>query len=219
MTKIKFCGMTRARDAALAVELGASHIGVIFAESSRRVTVEQAREVFATSADARRVGVFGRAGISSEEVIRHAKELGLDVLQLHGGFLPEDVVRLRDDFDGELWTVIPVDQRAAVLPDGWDKLADVSDALLIDTSVRGVTGGTGTAFDWKAAAPEIRRAAAQIPIVLAGGLNAENVGEAIAILHPGTVDVSSGIESAPGIKDPARMRAFADAVVSASIVW
>lgn len=218
MTKIKFCGMTRARDAALAAELGASHVGVIFAESSRRVTAEQARDVFAASGDLRRVGVFGHAGIAAEEVLGHARDLRLDVLQLHGGFLPDDVMRLRDGFDGELWTVIPVDQHAAGLPDGWDRLADVSDALLIDTSVRGASGGTGTPFDWNASAPSIRRAAAQIPIVLAGGLNPENVVEAIEILRPGMVDVSSGIESAPGMKDPARMRAFADAVLSASIV-
>jgi phosphoribosylanthranilate isomerase len=219
MTKIKFCGMTRARDAALAAELGASHVGVIFAESRRRVTVAQATEVFAASGDAKRVGVFGHAGFSSEKLLRHATDLRLDVLQLHGSFLPEDLVRLRDDFEGQLWAVLPVDQHEAKLPEGWDSLADVSDALLIDTSVRGSSGGTGTAFDWKAAAPSIRRAAAQIPIVLAGGLNAENVREAISTLRPGTVDVSTGIESAPGIKDPARMRAFADAVVSASIVW
>ena len=210
--------MTRPRDAALAAELGASHIGVIFAESKRRVTAEQAGEVFASAGGAKRVGVFGHAGASSEVIIRHEKDLRLDVLQLHGGFLPGDVVRLRDDFDGELWTVVPIDQLAGVLPEGWDSLADVSDALLIDTSVRGVSGGTGMPFDWNAAAPSIFRAAAQIPIVLAGGLNAGNVGEAIATLRPGTVDVSSGIESAPGIKDPSRMRAFADAVVSASIV-
>jgi phosphoribosylanthranilate isomerase len=218
MTRIKFCGMTRPSDAALAAELGASHVGVIFAESSRRVTLEQASEIFAASGAAKRVGVFGHAGTSSEEVIRCARDLRLDVLQLHGGFLPEEVARFRDDFDGELWTVVPIDQHETTLAEGWDDLADVSDALLIDTSVRGVSGGTGVPFDWTAAAPSIRRAAAQIPIVLAGGLNAENVGEAIATLRPGTVDVSSGVESAPGIKDPARMRAFADAVGSASIV-
>ena len=210
--------MTRPRDAALAAELGASHVGVIFAESPRRVTVEQASEVFALAGDAKRVGVFGHAGISSEMVIRHAKDLRLDVLQLHGGFLPTDVVRLRHDFDGELWAVVPIDRLAGELPEGWDGLAEVSDALLIDTSVRGVSGGTGVRFDWKAAAPSILRAASRIPIVLAGGLNAGNVGEAIATLRPGTVDVSSGVESAPGVKDPFRMRAFADAVVSASIV-
>jgi phosphoribosylanthranilate isomerase len=151
-------------------------------------------------------------------VIRCARDLHLDVLQLHGGFLPAEVSRFRDDFDGEIWTVVPIDQHAMTLESGWGDLADVSDALLIDTSVRGVSGGTGVAFDWNATARSIRRAAARIPIVLAGGLNAENVAEAIATLRPGTVDVSSGVESAPGIKDPGRMRAFADAVVSASIV-
>ena len=218
MTKIKFCGMTRAIDAALASELGASHVGVIFAESPRRVSVEQAAEVFAAAAGVRRVGVFGHAGSAPEEIVRRARELRLDVLQLHGSFTTEDLVRLRDDFDGELWPVIPVDENATELPSGWDILADVSDALLLDTSVRGRSGGTGRTFDWTAAADAVRKAAAQIPVILAGGLNSGNVGNAIAVLNPAIVDVSSGIESSPGIKDPALMRAFADAVVSASIV-
>ena len=218
MTKIKFCGMTRASDAAVASELGASHVGVIFAESPRRVTIEQAAEVFAAATGARRVGVFGHAGATPGEIIRHARDLRLDVLQLHGSFIAADIVRLRDDFDGELWPVIPVDENATELPSGSDVLADVSDALLLDTSVRGRSGGTGKTFDWTAAADAVRKASARIPIVLAGGLNAGNVGNAIRALHPAIVDVSSGIECAPGIKDPDLMRAFADAVVSASIV-
>lgn len=218
MTKMKFCGMTRASDAALARELGASHIGVIFAESPRRVTIEQAAELFADATGVRRVGVFGHAGSTPEEIIRHGRDLRLDVLQLHGSFTTSDIVRLRDDFDGELWPVIPVDQTATQLPPGWEMLADVSDALLLDTSIRGKSGGTGKTFDWTAAADAVRKASAQIPVVLAGGLTARNVAKAIATLHPAIVDVSSGIEISPGIKDPDLMRAFADAVVSASIV-
>ena len=218
MTKIKFCGVTRASDAVVASDLGASYVGVIFAESQRRVTIAQAAEVFAAASGVRRVGVFGHAGSAPEEIIRHARDLRLDVLQLHGSFTTADIARLRDDFDGELWPVIPVDEQATELPSGWAFLADVSDALLLDTSLGGRSGGTGKTFDWTAAADAIRKASAQIPVVLAGGLTAANVGNAIAVLHPSTVDVSSGVESAPGIKDPALMRAFADAVVSASIV-
>ena len=218
MKKIKFCGVTRASDAVVARDLGAAYVGVIFAESPRRVTIEQAAEVFAAAVGVRRVGVFGHAGSAPEEIIRHARELRLDVLQLHGSFTTADIVRLRDDFDGELWPVIPVDEKATELPSGWDILADVSDALLLDTSVRGTSGGTGKTFDWFAAADAVRKASAQIPVGLAGGLNAANVGNAIAVLHPAIVDVSSGVESAPGVKDPGLMRTFADAVVSASIV-
>lgn len=218
MTKIKFCGVTRPSDAALASELGASYVGVIFAESRRRVTVEQAAEIFSAAGSAKRVGVFGHAAMSAAEISRYARDSQIDVMQLHGSFSPEDIVRMRDDFEGELWAVVPVDETASALPQGWDILADVSDALLLDTSVRGVSGGTGKPFDWLAAAPSIRHAALQLPIVLAGGLNPGNVGDAISALHPTVVDVSSGVESAPGIKAPSLMRAFADAVVSASIV-
>ncbi len=218
LTRIKFCGVTRTSDAALAGELGASYVGVILAESRRRVTIEQASEVFAAADTVKRVGVVGHAGMTPSEIIQHARDLRLDVLQLHGAFAAEEIVRLRDDFDGELWAVVPVDETASALPEGWDLLADVSDALLLDTSVRNTSGGTGKCFDWRAVAPSVRHASVRLPIVLAGGLNAENVGNAIATLHPLTVDVSSGVESAPGIKDPGLMRAFAHAVVSASIV-
>lgn len=216
MTRIKFCGVTRTSDAALAGELGASYVGVILAESRRRVTLEQASEVFAAADAVMRVGVVGHVGMKPAEIIRHARDLRLDVLQLHGGFAADEIVRLRDDFDGELWAVVPLDETASALPEGWEVLADVSDALLLDTSVRGINGGTGRRFDWDAAAPSVRQAAVQVPIILAGGLNAENVADAIATLHPLAVDVSSGIESAPGVKDPVLMRAFAHAVVSAS---
>jgi len=218
MTKIKFCGVTRPADAALASELGASYVGVIFAESPRRVTIERAAEVFSAAGAAKRVGVFGHGAMSSAEIVRYARDSRLDVMQLHGSFTPEEIVRMRGDFEGELWAVVPVDETASALPEGWDILADVSDALLLDTSVRGVSGGTGKPFDWRAAAPGLRQASVQLPIVLAGGLNPGNVGDAITALHPAVVDVSSGVESAPGIKAPHLMRAFADAVVSASIV-
>lgn len=217
MTKVKFCGVTRPADAALASELGASYVGVILAESRRRVTIERAAQIFSAAGVAKRVGVFGHV-MSSGEIVRHARDSQLDVIQLHGSFTPEEIIRMRDDFEGEIWAVVPVDEMLSALPEGWDILADVSDALLLDTRVRGVTGGTGKAFDWRAAAPSIRPASVQLPIVLAGGLNPENVGEAITALHPTVVDVSSGVESAPGIKSPDLMRAFADAVVSASIV-
>ncbi len=218
MTKIKFCGMMRAQDVALAGELGASHVGVIFAESPRRLTLQQAKEVLQSSGELKRVGVFGHAGQPLVDITLSAREAQLDVLQLHGNFSSDDIVRLRQDFDGDLWAVVPVDSETGDFAEGWERLADVVDALLVDTSVRGNTGGTGRPFDWELSAPVVRHAASLVPIILAGGLQPDNVRAAIDALHPAIVDVSSGVESSTGIKDAALMRAFADAVVSSSIV-
>ena len=218
MVRMKFCGMTRPVDAAFAGELGASYVGAVFAESPRRVTVAEAREIFAGASGVRRVGVFGHATISSPEIIRAARELRLDVMQLHGCFAPDEVARLRDYFDGEMWAVLAVEESRVTFPEDWEMIADAADAIVFDTSVRGASGGTGRVFDWTAAAPAIKRAASQATIVLAGGLNPANVATGIRLLHPAIVDVSSGVESSPGIKDHGLMRAFADAVVSASIV-
>ena len=218
MTKIKFCGMTRSTDAAKASELGASHVGVIFAESGRRVTTEQAREVLDSAEGLKRVGVFGPARGAIPAMIRTSRIADLDVIQLHGSFSPDDITHLRSDFDGEVWAVVPVDSVTGALPESWEEIADVADAFLVDSRVGLATGGTGRPFPWEAAAASIHRAAGMLPVILAGGLNPSNVAQAIKILRPSIVDVSSGVESSPGIKDPALMQAFAEAVVAASIV-
>lgn len=216
MTRIKFCGVTRGSDAAQAAALGASHIGVILTESPRRMTPLQARAVFAAAPGPRRVGVFRHLPLS--DLLNDASAADLEVLQLHGRFTPDEMALLREGFDGELWSVIPMDGRHPGIPENWLDLADITDALVLDTSVRGMTGGTGATFDWKAAEPFVREAATRTTIVLAGGLTPSNVADAIRTLAPGVVDVSSGVETAPGVKDPALMRAFADAVRAASIV-
>ncbi len=125
---------------------------------------------------------------------------------------------LREAFDGEIWLVIPVDPDRPELPENWLELSDHADGLLFDTRVQGETGGTGRTFAWDKAAPLISQVSSQIRVILAGGLSASNVGEAIATVRPGIVDVSSGVELSPGVKDHSLMRAFAEAVHSASIV-
>lgn len=216
MTRIKFCGLTRPQDAELASALGASYGGVILSESARRVSPAAASELFMAAPALRRVGVFRHRPVA--EVISEAIQIGLDAVQLHGRSRIEEIDQLRESFDGEIWAVFPFDAVSPGLPELWSETADRVDAVLVDTSAGGRTGGTGVTFDWELALPLVRNIAARTELIVAGGLTPLNVAQAIRTLSPGVVDVSSGVESAPGVKDPSSMKAFAEAVRSASIV-
>lgn len=216
MTSIKFCGLTRPEDAAFAVELGASHVGVIFAHSPRQSTVTRAREILAeVGSHTKKVGVF--AGSSAGEIARIAQEVALDAVQLHGAPCTSLVHDVRENFGGEIWSVVAVGS-SVIAAKALLQAAGHSDRILLDTAVRGRTGGTGVSFDWDAMAASISSMPREVPLILAGGLNPSNVAAAIASLRPAMVDVSSGVESGPGIKDHKLMQAFAEAVHSASIV-
>lgn len=209
--EVKFCGITRADDAAEAARLGASYVGAIFAGGPRAVDPAVAAENFAGLAGGvRRVGVFGRS--DAAEIARIAGAARLDIVQLHGDPVVEDVHAVRDQVEAAVWAVVRID--AATLPPTVDGLARSADALLLDARVAGALGGTGTRLDWEALSEPVARLRERVPvtIILAGGLAPENVGRAIEALHPDAVDVSSGVERAPGIKDHERMRAFMDAV-------
>ncbi len=207
--EIKFCGLTRAADAEYAASLGAAYVGVIFAESPRRVDPGAATAVLAgVRRRASTVGVFGPATV--ETIVAVASEVGLDVVQLHGDPTPSAVEGVRPKFGGAVWAVVRIADGA--LPDSAAELLTVADALVLDAKVAGQLGGTGQSFDWGAIAQTLDRRRARARLVLAGGLSPENVADAVRIITPDVVDVSSGVESAPGIKDHARMRAFRDAV-------
>ena len=207
--ELKFCGMTRDIDVGYAASLGAAYVGVIFAESVRRVDPAQAAQVLATArGNAKTVGVFGPASI--EDVATVAADVALDAVQLHGDPSPGVVERLRPFFGGEVWAVVRI--AGAALPEHATALFNVADAVVLDAKVSGHLGGTGTSFDWESVAKTLERQRIRARLVLAGGLNPENVARAVSIVAPDIVDVSSGVESAPGIKDHARMRAFSDAV-------
>jgi len=216
VTKIKFCGLRKPADAAHAASLGATYGGVIMTRSIRQVSADDAREIFSAAPALQRVGVVGRDPIS--HILKTAERSELDILQLHGNFTPEDCAQIRQEFDGELWCVLGIEETESRGHDSWKDLADSADALVLDTAVRGKTGGTGRKFNWDNAAPQVSEMSREIPIVLAGGLNPENVATAISTLHPAVVDVSSGVESSPGVKSHEMMTAFARAVLSASIV-
>ncbi len=212
-TEIKFCGLTRPADAGAAARSGATYLGVILAESPRRLTPEAARTVLDAgttgpgASRARRVGVFGP--VEADEIGRIASLVQLDVVQLHGDPSPADVDAVRAHFNGDVWAVLRLD--GVSLPATAHELATVSNGLVVDAKAPGALGGTGRALDWRGLASALAGIRDQAPLVLAGGLTPENVARAIATLSPDVVDVSSGIESAPGIKDHVKMRAFAEA--------
>ncbi len=208
---IKICGLTREQDAKLAESLGARFLGGIRAGGPRMLSVAEWRQVLGEPRPGvTRVGVLG--AMAPQAVVAEARALGADVVQWHGD--PDAAgVRLVVAQGVRVWPVLRVsgDQ----LPRAAWELAAVSDALVLDAKVPGQLGGTGVALDWEALAADVRRWRSEYPavqLVLAGGLHALNVRRAVALLSPDVVDVSSGVELAPGIKDPERMRAFVDAV-------
>ena len=211
MTEIKFCGMTRPEDARHAATLGARYVGVIFAESPRQLTDDQARQVLdLVPMGVSRVGVFGDA--KPEQIAMRAEKLGLDVVQLHGDPKPRTITRVRKNWHGRVWAVQRIN--GADVPATASDLFDAADAIVLDSRVADKLGGTGVVLPWD----ELRDRIAAIRtsrtrLVLAGGLNPENVRRAIESLTPDVVDVSSGVESSAGVKDHDKMRAFRDAVM------
>ncbi|MBN2247566.1 MAG: phosphoribosylanthranilate isomerase [Coriobacteriia bacterium] len=204
-TRIKICGLTRPEDAAAAVAAGADALGVILAPSKRRVTFDQAAAVFAGVPPlVARVGVFVDA--HADDVWEAVARLGLTAVQFHGDEAPEMCEA----------APVPVIKALRVGP-GFDpsvaeRYRGVVSALLLDTLVAGEKGGTGKAFGWHDVAG---RLPAWAPVLLAGGLGPDNVAEAIGVLRPFAVDVSSGVEQAPGVKDHRLIERFVSAVHTA----
>jgi phosphoribosylanthranilate isomerase len=203
-TRIKFCGMTRLEDVRAAVALGVDAVGVVLTDKSRRYAgIERAREIrMALPPFVDLVALFmdDMPGFIAEAVAA----VQPDLLQFHGSETAQDCVRYRVPY-----------LRAVAMGGGVDP-AEVMHAhpaasgFVLDGHAAGEQGGSGKTFDWAAAVRAFTK-----PVVLAGGLTTHNVGAAIRTMRPHAVDVSSGIESAPGIKDAAKLRAFVDAVRTA----
>lgn len=201
MTRIKVCGITRVEDAQVAARAGASAIGMVFWPASpRAVAVDTARAIVAAlPAGVPAIGVFVNQPV--EEINEVVDAAGLFGVQLHGDEPPDMIPRIKR----------PVIRAARA-----DAISAIEElpahvTVLLDAVDPERRGGTGRTIDWMAAAEIARRR----PVVLAGGLTAANVGEAIGVVHPYAVDVSSGVEIAPGIKDHDRIREFIDAVTRA----
>ena len=209
--EVKVCGLTRAEDAEFADAAGAAYLGVIFAGGPRERSPVAARATLA-GRRAKRVGVF--ASQSESEIADIASVVGLHVVQLHGEADPDRIRAVRAATGLEVWAVVRTAD--GVLPERVDDVADAADALLIDALVPGALGGTGRVVPWSRLGESLDAMAVGHRIVLAGGLTPENVAEAISYVSPMIVDVSSGVESAPGVKEPARIRAFIAAVRATS---
>jgi phosphoribosylanthranilate isomerase len=205
--EVKVCGLTQPADSRAAAELGARYVGVIFAGGPRRLDAARARDVLdAAGAAVQRVGVFG--GSEPSEIARTIREARLDIAQLHDDPSVDDVRAVRDASGAKIWAVVRV--KGALSVSELHALWAAADALVLDSKLSGMLGGTGSPFDWIAARAATADHAA--PLVVAGGLTAANVARAIEALSPNIVDVSSGVESSPGIKDRSRISDFMDAV-------
>jgi phosphoribosylanthranilate isomerase len=197
--RVKICGLTRPQDVDAAIAAGADILGFVFTESPRRIGIELARRLIAdVPAGILRVGLF--LDQDHDEVTGVVNAVSLDLLQFHGKETEEQC-----NAYGLPWlkaVAMTNENSASEAEENYPGAA----GLLLDSHGQGEKGGTGRVFDWSMTKP------LQKPVWLAGGLNPDNVTTAIRVVRPYAVDVSSGVESAPGIKDAARMQAFVRAV-------
>jgi phosphoribosylanthranilate isomerase len=201
MTRIKCCGMTRTEDALLAARLGADAIGLVFtARSKRQVTLARAREIIAALPPF--VATVALFMDDDADLVRQVIEkVQPTLLQFHGSETDDWCMQ----FGRPFLKAIAMGDGAAALP----RLRDYPHAagLLLDGHGFGEAGGSGKAFDWSLLPGELTQ-----PVILAGGLHAGNVADAVRLLRPWAVDVASGVESSPGVKDPDKLAAFIHAV-------
>ena len=204
VTKVKFCGITSVGDAERAAELGAWAVGLNFWPGSPRRCPPGVSAAIATALRRRTevVGVFVNATL--DVVARTAEETGLTLLQLHGEEGPSFCAEVARRTGCKVIKAVRVHSGAEI-----QALAQFhTDYHLLDTYVPGRPGGTGETFAWELAGAH----RGNVPLILSGGLTPENVAEAIGRVRPFAVDVASGVELAPGRKDPARLEAFVEAV-------
>ncbi len=200
-TRVKICGITRVEDAVSAVNAGADAIGLVFyAQSPRFVTIEQAQEIVAaTPPFVSVVGLFVNATKTEIEAV--LSKVRLDILQFHGDESAHDCEQIK----------MPYYKAIRVKPDTnllqYEVEFSSAKALLLDAHSDVAFGGTGLTFDWSLIPKNLSK-----PVVLAGGLTADNVASAIQQVQPYAVDVSGGVEMTKGIKDAAKIAAFMRAV-------
>ena len=206
LIRTKICGITRPEDGQEAARLGVDAIGLVFyPPSPRHVSLDQARAIVAALPPfVTVVALFVDPSVAEVEAVLHA--VPVDVLQFHGEESPDfcrqfarpylKAVRVRPSLDLLQYAAHYAGARG----------------LLADAFVPGMAGGTGATFDWSLHPPNL-----PLPLILSGGLDPSNIAAAVAAVRPAAVDISSGVESAKGIKDPALMAAFIGAVQHVSV--
>jgi phosphoribosylanthranilate isomerase len=204
--RTKICGVTRPEDVAVVARAGADAVGTVAdvpVDTPREVSVDEAASLLATAPPfCSTVLVTMPADVDA--AVDVAGRVGPDVLQVHGEFAPGELAGLRERVDARLVPVVPGDgslDRVRALAD-----ADAVDAVLLDTPTDSGAGGTGETHDWTAAREVVGDV--DLPVVLAGGLDPDNVARAVRTVRPFGVDVASGVEAAGGVKDPAAVEAF-----------
>lgn len=205
-TRVKICGITNVNDAVTAVESGADAIGLVFyAPSPRAVAIDQAAEIVsAIPAFVSTVALFVNA--NAELVDNVLNLVRPSLLQFHGDESPTECASYHQDFI----KAIRVNDDTNLIQYAEDYKS--AKGLLLDTYTKGVPGGTGQSFDWTLIPEDL-----PMPVILAGGLNASNVGAAISQVNPYAVDVSGGVEHSKGIKDTAKIKAFIQQVNQVSV--
>ena len=208
---VKICANTSLEDAQLAAEAGADAVGFVFAPSPRRVTVEQVAAIVVNlPVELEKIGVFVDASL--EQICATARACGLTGVQLHSDVDAHLTSRVRDELGASMRIVRVVHFREGADEQAAAMAADPNtDAVLVDSRTAAAVGGTGLTFDWTRARAGLFSDARTKRFIAAGGLNPENVAEAIATLRPWGVDVVSGVEAAPGRKDPEKVRRFVSA--------
>lgn len=208
-TRIKHCGITSVEDAHRAAEAGAWALGMVFwPGSSRRCDLDEAQLIGAAlRRTVHLTGVFVNARL--DEIDLAAQAVGLDFVQLHGDEGPSFCGEVARRTGAKVIKAVRVRSRATLQA----AAAYHTDFLLLDAHVEGMFGGTGQTVDWQL----LRDARLRAPVILSGGLKPDNVAAAIAATRPFAVDVASGTELAPGVKDPAKLQAFHEAVRGTSV--
>lgn len=206
MFRIKICGVTKPEDAVAALQAGADMIGLNFySQSARYVSPEKAARIAAEVPQT--TGVFVNA--TADEIHRTVEQVGLDWIQLHGDETPELVAEIQSQLPLIRVQFLGKHGLQGIAEDvaACTELGRPPRAVLVDATVEGEYGGTGKTADWPALANH-REVMEKVPLVLAGGLQAENVAAAIATVQPDAVDTASGVESSPGVKDTQKMQSF-----------
>ena len=199
MTRIKFCGLTDPEQAQKIAEMGAHAIGMVFAKSPRKVSIDQAKAITNSLPPfVQSIGVFVNESI--ENIKKIVDLCGLDLVQLHGEEAPE-VCKALYPRSIKVWRIKTIEDIEKLIP--YEKYVR---GFLLDAYSEKAYGGTGLTFDWRIAVEARKRLSR--PVILAGGLNPENSREAIELVQPWGIDISSGVEISPGKKDLKKVSAL-----------